>query len=133
MTASDAPELPPDILAIIRWLARKADGYKSIATGEPRLQSLEINGFKSDLMLRTYRWGRDRVPPATFGAVCIAEGLAIDNTATLVEHLRNRQAGKQLRPNRFRKGWTYDSVVRAANVPEDPDDGLGHSDSSRAW
>jgi hypothetical protein len=133
VTPPDAPELPPDILAIIKWLARKADGYKSIATGEPRLQSPEINGFKSDLMLRTHRWGRHRVPPATFSAVCIAAGLAADNTATLVEHLRNRQAGKQLRPNRFRKGWTYDGVVRAAGLPEDPDDSLGHADASRDW
>lgn len=49
MTHTTAADLPPDILAIIDWLVRKANGYSG------RLQRLEVHSFKSDLMKRPER------------------------------------------------------------------------------
>lgn len=73
------PALPPDILAIIDWLVEQARAYRG------RLQSLEANGFKSDLMLRPDRWLPDRVPPAAFRQACIGAGLSSEDI---------RQAGR---------------------------------------
>ena len=99
MTTPDgAPQLPPDILAVIDHLVERANAYKSIVTGEPRLQIREIQAFKSELMERTSRWHHDRVTPAAFSAECIAKGLPPENAATLAGHLRSRQAGKGFRP-----------------------------------
>lgn len=100
----DTPVLPSDILAIIAWPARKAGRYSSRATGEPRLQSLEFNGFKSDLIERPQRWTRDPVPPSAFSEACRAAGLTPDDTAKRVDCLRRGQAGRKLAANRWRKG-----------------------------
>lgn len=115
-------QLPLDILAVIDHLADMA----SRSTGK-RLDALESDGFKSELMLRTSRWSRDRVRPAVFGAACIAAGLRPQDAAKLVDCLRKRQDGRRLqqRATHFRKGWTFDGVIRLAGLSSDDDCGLG--------
>lgn len=114
MTHNGSHDSPPEILVSIDWLVRKANGYRG------RLQSLEVHSFKSDLVERSGRWTRDRVPPAAFTAACTEAGLAPDNTAKLVEHLRNRQTGKRLVVHRFRRKWTFDRLIAAAGLADIP-------------
>jgi hypothetical protein len=120
--------LPPDILAVIDYLADMAS--RSTAR---RVDALESDGFKSELMLRTSRWRRDRVPPAAFSEACIAAGLRPKDAAKLEGFLRKRQAGKRLvqRATHYRKGWTFDGVIRAAGLS--PDDDLDLGESSEDW
>ena len=113
--------LPPDIQAIIAWLVDMAKGYKGIVDGTPNLQAREVEGFKSDLMLRTWRWHRDRVPPSVFNGECIKAGLTPMDSAKLVDPLRRRQAGRRLVPRRERRGWTYDRVIDAADLSAEDD------------
>jgi hypothetical protein len=87
-----ASDLPADIQAVIAWLVVQAKSYKSIVDGTPSLQPREVEGFKSDLMLRTWRWHRDRVPLSAFSADCISAGLPPEDTAKLVDPLQRRQA-----------------------------------------
>ncbi|WP_445161426.1 hypothetical protein ACTXG5_25470 [Mycobacterium sp. Dal123C01] len=133
MTTPDGAQLPPDILAVIDHLVERASAYRSIVTGEPRLQIREIQAFKSELMERTSRWHHDRVTPAAFSAECIAKGLRPENAATLAGHLRSRQAGKAFRPRRERKGSNYDGVIRAEGLPVDLHENLDTGDPSEEW
>lgn len=108
-----ASELPRDIQAVIAWLVEQAKGYKSIVDGTPRLQSREVEGFKSDLMLRTSRWLPDRVPPAAFSAECISAGLPPNDTAKLVDPLR----GVRPESGWFRKGNARAGHTILSSVP----------------
>jgi hypothetical protein len=128
--------LPPDILVIVDWLAERARGYRLPHAGpnDPgRLQWREAHGFKSELMLRTARWSRERVPVAAFRQACLDANLSLEDTATLVGFLQQRQAGKQLRPHRARKGWTYDRVIAAAGYPDDDDAPSDLGEPSEDW
>jgi hypothetical protein len=129
MTRMPSEQLPPDILVVIDYLAAMA----SRSTGK-RLDALESDGFKSELMLRTSRWRRDRVRPAAFSEACIAAGLRPEDAAKLVDYLQKRQRGKRLqqRATHFRKGWTYDGVIRAAGLSSNDDD-LDLGEPSEDW
>lgn len=129
-----ADELPPDILVIIDWLAEYARGYKLPHAGpdDPgRLQWREEHGFKSDLMLRTWRWHRDRVPLDAFRAACLSANLSEKDTATLVGHLHNRQLGRRLVPNKARKDWTYDALIASKGL--NPEEQVDLGEPSEDW
>lgn len=133
MVAVTTPDLPPDILAVIDHLVERANAYKSIATGVPDLQRREIQQFKSDLMERSSRWHHDRVKASVFSAECIAKGLSAEDAATLAGLLRARHAGKGFRPDKNRKGYTFDGVIRLAGIPEDLHENLGIGDPSEEY
>ena len=118
--------LPPDILAVIDHFAGNARGYRPPNAGPDHpgtLKFTESDAFKSELMLRTSRWARDRVPVAAFRQACLDAGLSQEDTDKLAGYLQNRQNGKRLvqRATRFRPGATFDGVIRAAGLPVDAD------------
>lgn len=118
--------LPPDILAVINHFASNARGYRALNAGpdDPgRLKVTESDAFKSELMLRTSRWARDRVPVTAFRQACLDAGLSQKDTDKVAAYLHRRQNGKRLvqRATRFRAGATFDGVIRAAGLPVDAD------------
>jgi len=113
-----ASDLPADIQAVIAWLVVQAKSYKSIVDGTPSLQPREVEGFKSDLMLRTCG-----------GIVIGCRSLRSAQTASVPVCLPRTPPNwlipckgvRQLVPQSEREGWTYDDVIRAAGLPDDDD------------
>jgi hypothetical protein len=123
--------LPQDIKVVVAWLAEQARNFRSIVDGTPRLQGLEVEGFKNDLMLRTWRWLPDRVSLSEFNAECLSAGMRPEDIAKLIDPLRRRQAGRRLVPKHERRTWTYDRLI--ANAGLDPDEDLDIGEPSEDW
>ena len=132
------PPLPPDILAVINHLGQNARGYRPLNAGQEhpgRLKFTESDAFKSELMLRTSRWARDRVPTTAFRQACLEAGLSQEDTDKLTGYLQRRQNGKRLvqRATRFRRGATFDGVIRAAGLADDDGSPSELGEPSEDW
>jgi hypothetical protein len=136
------PPLPPDILAVINHLGQNARGYRPLDAGPDhpgRLKFTESDAFKSELMLRTFRWARDRVPASAFRQACLEAGLEAslsqEDTDKLTCYLQRRQNGKRLvqRATRFRRGATFDGVIRAAGLTDDDGSPSELGEPSEDW
>ncbi len=132
------PPLPLDILAVINHLGQNARGYRPINAGPDhpgRLKFTEADAFKSELMLRTSRWAPDRVPSSAFRQACLEAGLSQEDTDKLTGYLQRSQNGKRLvqRATRFRRGATFDGVIRAAGLTADDGRPSESGEPSEDW
>lgn len=95
----------------------------------------ESDAFKSELMLRTSRWARDRVPASAFGRACLEAGLSQEDTDKLTGSHQCRQNGKYLvqRTTRLRRGATFDGVIRAAGLMDDDGRPSELGEPSEGW
>lgn len=85
---SDA--LPADIDQILDAIAQWARGYGN------RLKWNEVAKLKGDMTNVKHRWIASRAPVALVEARCLELGMTETDTATVVDLLRKRQAGKRL-------------------------------------
>src|SRR4051812_7205618 len=91
--------LPPSVVEVIGYLARKAQGYGN------KLKWNEESKFKGDLMNRPARWRS--VDPDTFAARCLAERMRVDDVDKLVVMLKKAQSGRRLVPTHSYKTFAF--------------------------
>jgi hypothetical protein len=94
-------QLPDDINKSIEYLAQSARGYGN------RLKWNEVAKLKSDMMQVPQRWTEDRAPVDAVRSKCLDAGMTAEDTNTIVDLLRKRQAGKRLVPQRSYKGFRF--------------------------
>jgi hypothetical protein len=98
-------DLPDDIKEIVKFLAGWARGYNN------RLKWNEEAKIKSDMMGVPERWTPERAPVDAVKAACLEAGMTEQDTKTIVDLLRKRQAGKRLVPHRSYKGFRFSPPV----------------------
>jgi hypothetical protein len=86
---------------IVKFLAGWARGYNN------RLKWNEEAKLKSDMMEVPERWTPERAPVDAVKAACLEAGMTEQDTKTVVDFLRKRQAGKRLVPHRSYKGFRF--------------------------
>jgi hypothetical protein len=99
-------ELPDDINQIIEHLAQCARGYNN------RLRWNAVAKLKSDMVEVRERWTKDRTSVDAVRAKCFDAGMTAEDTTTIVDALRKRQAGKRLVPERSYKGFRFTLPVK---------------------
>ena len=63
--------------------------------------------LKSDMVEVRERWTKDHAPVDAVRAKCLDAGMTAEDTTTIVDSLRKRQAGKRLVPERSYKGFRF--------------------------
>lgn len=96
--------LPPDVEAFMDFIGMNIAASGGFAWNER-------DRIKSDMMLVPTRWAASRVPADALRRKCEAVGMSTEEAGEVVDWLRKRQAGRQLRPN-------YDKTFRWNQDPE---------------
>jgi hypothetical protein len=85
-----ADALPADLEQILEYIAQMARGYGN------KLKWNEVAKLKGDMTNVKHRWTPERAPVELVEARCLALGMTDTDTATVLDLLRKRQAGKRL-------------------------------------
>jgi hypothetical protein len=96
-----AKALPADIEQILDAVAQWARGDGN------RLKRNEVAKLKGDMTNVKQRWTVSRAPVALVEARCLQLGMTESDTATVVDLLRKRQAGKRLVPQKSYSDFAF--------------------------